>query len=247
MPARKGPTTLHARLFLPNRTPGPHPLLIWLHSGGFRSGGIDHPVHARMGQDFACHGLATAFVEYRLRTKAANLSTQSQALLPDLQADAARFDCGLDPYFTGPAAIAAAEDCIVFFQWLDAHGARHGLGRRVLLGGSSAGAITVLNTLFLAPHLGIGLPHVPAAFVMSGAFAYPSFYAPNATRILAQHGPADSRIPVGSIRTFADLARAQCTLLEDPRQSHGGLRRNRAETPAAAVARLAEFAKSTAT
>ena len=39
-----------------------------------------------------------------------------------------------------------------------------------MLGGSSAGAITVLNTLFLAPHLGIKLPRISTAFVMSARY-----------------------------------------------------------------------------
>ena len=213
VPSAKGVQVLRARLFTPPAQDHPHPLLIWLHSGGFRTGSIDHTVHGKMGRAIGQHGYAMAFIEYRLRSKPDNLSLQSQQLLPKLQAEVQAHDFGINPFFTGPAAISAVEDCVLFLTWLKQQGHKHNLGGRLLMGGSSAGAITVLNTLFLAKHLGIGLPHIATAFVMSGAFAYPSFYAPNRTRILAQHSGHDPRVPITSIRHFADLAADHCTLL----------------------------------
>lgn len=246
LPTRKGIRTLHARLFLPPTASLPHPLLIWLHAGGFRRGKISHPAHSTIARHFSRHGVATAFIEYRLRTQIQNLSQQSQSLVPDLLADVEQFDFAIQPFFTGPAAISAVEDCIVFFQWLDQKRDIFGLGRQVMLGGSSSGAITVLNTLFLAPHLGIGLPQVTAAFVLSGAFAYPSFYSPNITRILAQHRPTDHKVPIASIRHFAKIAKRQCTLLEDQNHAHGGYRLNRGETDLQAIDRLMQFARQPA-
>ena len=241
VPSAKGVKVLRVRLFTPPAQNHPHPLLIWLHSGGFRTGSIDHTVHGKIGRAIGQHGYAMAFIEYRLRSKPTNLSLQSQQLLPKLLADRERHDFGINPFFTGPAAISAVEDCVLFLSWLQQQGHKHNLGGRLLIGGSSAGAITVLNTLFLARHLGIGLPHIATAFVMSGAFAYPSFFAPNRTRILAQHSEHDPRVPIDSIRHFSRKAANQCTLLEHPDHSHGDLRLIRAEDRLDAIRRFVAF------
>ena len=241
VPTAQGVQTLRMRLFTPPVQDHPHPLLIWLHSGGFRTGTIEHSAHGKIGQAFGQHGYACAFIEYRLRTELTNLSLQSQELLADLVDDAQQNDFGINPFFTGPAAISAVEDCVIFLSWLAQHGHKHNLGGRLLMGGSSAGAITVLNTLFLAKHLGIGLPRIATAFVMSGAFAYPSFYEPNRTRVLAQHSAHDKRVPIGSIRHFAMDAGQQCTLLEHPDHRHGDLRLTQAEDRIDAIARMVAF------
>ncbi|MEL7115274.1 MAG: hypothetical protein AAGP08_06710 [Pseudomonadota bacterium] len=240
VPTRTEVKTLSARLFLPDRAQAP--LLIWLHAGGFRTGNIDHPRHPLIAEAFAAHGIATACVEYRLRCPRRALSEQSKALFPRLRADAAAQDYGLRSILTGAAAIGAMESVILFLKWRAEQGKRHGLGNRTLLGGSSAGAITVLNTLVLAPHLGIRLPRIEAACVQSGAFAYPSFASDNRTPILAVHNPNDPRVPIASIRAFAARTPA-CTLIESSRQPHGSLSHARKEPLSTAVARVITFAR----
>ena len=241
LPTRSGPCKMHARLFLPERTAPP--LLIWFHSGGFHRGSIEHPEHEAFAQEFAARGLATAFVEYRLQTPKGSLSTESQNLLPDLVADANAQDFGLKPFLYGSGAIGAVENAIVFLQWLHQIGPQHGLTGPLLIGGSSAGAMTVLNMLSLAPHLGIKLPTIHAAFAMSGAFAYPSFFTPSPTPILAVHRPNDHKVPVESIRAYARQARETCMLIERPRHPHGGLKFYPKEQLTVAVDRMIGFAQ----
>ena len=241
MPGADGICSLRARMFLPPEHDAPHPLLIWFHSGGFRKGSIEHVAHGNIGSLFAQRGIATAFVQYRLSTPREALSRQTQSLLDDLQEDVDTYDFCLNPFFTGPAGLAPMEDGFVFFQWLGQHGAKYGLANRLMLGGSSAGAITALNLLFLPRHLGVTLPRISSAFVMSGAFAYPSFYETVPTRILAHHSPQDARVPIPSIRHFSVMAAAHCTLQEHPENVHGDLRLTRAETREAAIDRLIRF------
>ena len=241
-PGKKGVQKLRARLFVPDVATKAAPLLIWMHSGGFRGGTIDHPNHTEMAGEFAQYGVATSFIEYRLKTPLEFLSKQSQKLQPKLDAINARGAFGMPDGLSGTAALAAAEDCILFLMWLSKHGIEHGVGREIMLGGSSAGAITVLNTLFLAPHLGIRLPRISAAFVMSGAFVYPELYAPTRTRILAQHRESDPKVPIASIRHFAKIAASQCSLQEHLDHPHGGLKLWPREPLPSAVNRFMRFA-----
>lgn len=232
---------MHARLFIPPASKPP--LLIWFHSGGFHRGSTDHADHDQIAQEFAKFRIATAFVEYRLQTPIEALSRQSQQLMPMLRADAETNDFGLNDFLTGPGAIGALESSVMFFKWLEQVGPKHGLTGPIMLGGSSAGAITVLNTLSLAPHLGIKLPPIQSAFVMSGAFAYPSFFTPRATPILAQHRPTDTKVPIQSIRAYARQSGPICTLIERDRIPHGGLKFYPKEQLSVAVARMVSFAQ----
>jgi len=252
-PGPDGPVDLRLRLFTPDAAPGSSadaaeapPLLVWLHSGGFFSGSPDARPHIRIAHHMARQGYATAFLQYRLKTEAAQLLPTTQARLPDLIADAEAAGETMRPYFYGPAALAVVEDCAAFFDWLTPRRAELGLGARTLLGGSSAGAISVLNTLFLATSLGLVLPPIATAVVLSGGFAYPGFYQPNDTRILALHGTDERQIPVTSIRRFAHQAAAQCTLIEDDAHEHGDFRLDRDEALRTAIRRIARFDRGAA-
>ena len=68
------------------------------------------------------------------------------------------------------------EDCAAFFTWLNLNGEAYKLSDHLLLGGSFAGAMTVLNLLFIGPYLDLNLPDIATGIALSGAFAYPSFY-----------------------------------------------------------------------
>jgi glycosyl transferase family 2 len=240
-PSAEGETDLQAKLFMPDGAEGAVPLLVWLHAGGFRTGDIEAAGHNRIARIMGRQGYACAFVQYRLRGRTEDLSAASQALLPDLIADAEAHFPDINPAFTGARALAAVEDAAAFFGWVQNNAAAHGLSGRYLLGGGSAGAMTVLNLLSLAPHLGIALPEIPTAIVLSGAFAYPSFFTPSSTRILAIHGTNEAQIPPASMRAYAYRNHNTCTLLEDIGHQHGDPRITRHETLRKAVRRFVQF------
>jgi hypothetical protein len=99
----------------------------------------------------------------------------------------------------------------------------------------------VLNTLFLGRRMGHDIPPIATAVVLSGAFAYPSFYVPGTTRILALHGTHEVQIPAASIRDFAARAAGQCTYLEDPHHDHGAPALNPSEPFRKGVRRIIHF------
>ncbi len=236
---------LRAKLYRPDGAADALPLVIWFHSGGFHSGDIESNGHNRLARQFAHQGYALAVPQYRLGALAEDLRPGTGALLPRLVEDAARHMPWINPDFTGPRALAAVEDAAAFLQWVETRRAEFGLNGRWLLGGSSAGAMTALNLLMLAPALGLDLPAIPTAFAMSGAFAYPSFQRETPTRILALHGTGERQIPVAPIRAFAYRA-PHCTLLEDAAHQHGDTRLNRAEPLRRAIRRLADFDRGAA-
>ena len=222
-PQAGGDIALVARIFRPDDADGPVPILVWFHAGGFRSGDIEAGGHGRIARLMARNGYGCAFVSYRLRCQAEHLDPRVQALLPDLLADARLKSPDLNPAFVGAAAMGAMEDGLSFLDCLSVHGKAHGLSDRIVLGGSSAGAITVLNMLHLAPHIGRTLPPISSAAVMSGAFAYPSFYSPITTPVLAIHGRNETQISPLSIRGYSYLAGDGCTLIEHAAHQHGGI------------------------
>lgn len=237
----KGEQTLRAKLFRPVEAETPGKLLVWVHSGGFRSGTYVARPHRRIAAQMVQFGYACVFLEYRFRTKSRDLSPQAQMLLPDLIADANAHSADINPGFCGARAIGVVEDCASFFHWLNLNRRSLFLSDHLILGGSSAGAMTVLNTLFLGRHLGHDIPPIATAIALSGAFAYPSFYVPNGTRILALHGTHETQIPVSSIQRFADIAANQCTYLEDPCHEHGNPALNPDETFRKGMRRIIRF------
>ncbi|MCP3969879.1 MAG: glycosyltransferase family 92 protein [Rhodobacteraceae bacterium] len=239
-PSAEGETELVSKVF---RDPdaGPVPLLVWFHSGAFHAGTIEARPHNRIARQFTARGYGCAFVQYRLRARPEDLRPVTRALLPDLVADAEQHAAEIRPNMTGERALAAVEDGVAFLDWLRENAADHGLSGQVLLGGSSAGGITVLNILSLAPRLGLTLPDISTAFVMSGAFAYPSFFTPSAPRVLALHGSHEQQLPVSSIRAYAARPGSNCTLLEERHHLHGDLRLDEHEKPWRAVERMVQF------
>ena len=234
---------LQVKFFHPGEKSDALPLLVWLHAGGFRTGDIESNGHTRVARNFAKHGYACAFVEYRLRSRVQDLSSEAQKLLPELINDAQTHSANVNPDFVGARAISAVEDAGRFFDWLKTRHKTYDLNGHFLLGGSSAGAMTVLNLLSLAPRLKIDLPEIPTALVLSGAFAYPSFFSASQTRILALHGTDELQIPATSIRAYAYNKASNCTLIEDAAHQHGDPRITRAEPLRRAVRRFVDFDK----
>ena len=244
-PSAEGTTELRAKLYRPAKADGPLPLIVWFHSGGFRTGTIEARGHNRVAGPATRNGYAIAFVQYRLKARTRDLAPATQALLPALIADAEQNAAEINPAFIGAPALAALEDAAAFLSWCDTNAKDQEFSGHYALGGSSAGAMTVLNLLSLAPRLGLILPAIPTAFVMSGAFAYPSFFSPSPTRVLALHGSHEPQIPPSSIRAYAARPDANCTLLEDTEHQHGDLRITRSEPLPRAVRRLAQFDRGT--
>ena len=239
-PHRKGFRALEADLWLPEG-PGPFPLLTWMHSGGFRTGSRMHPAHDRIAAEFMRHGYAMAFIDYRLARPVAVLGPRTEAALPDLLAEAEAAGETMNETFLGARPMAVVEDCCAFLAYAQAHAADLRLSGRWLLGGSSAGAISALNVLWLAKSLGLVRPRIETVFAFSGGFAYPPRLHQTGARILAVHNPADDRVPVSSIRRLAGMVPDPMVLIESDFQAHGDLTLGPAETLAAAVDRCVAF------
>lgn len=241
-PTLRGDRPLMADVTLPDGAPCD--LLVWMHSGGFRTGSRQHRNHAVIGRRFALHGIATAFIDYRLARPPALLRPATVAMLPALQADAIATDEDMHESFFGPRPLAVVEDACAFLGFAQDHAAAWNLSGTFLLGGSSAGAISALNTLWLPPFLGLERPAIATVFAFSGGFAYPSFRHATGARIYAMHNPEDARVPVSSIRRL--VARTTntddpVTLIEDNHNSHGDFCITPQEPVRSAIARIAAF------
>ncbi|MEL7115273.1 MAG: glycosyltransferase family 2 protein [Pseudomonadota bacterium] len=244
-PTASGPKTLRAKLFRPPSETPEERLFVWVHGGDFRAGSIEDAAHDRMARTFLQFGYAVAVVEYRLDTDAAHLQPATQAALPRLAADAARMSKDVPEAFAGAAALAAMEDLAAFLTWHAHEGATHSLPKHVLLGGAEAGAITVLNTLHIAPQIGLDVPPVTKAIAITGAFPYPSHFKASETPVLAVHGPDEQKLKPTSIRSYAYLAGKACTYLEAEDHKSGDLRFVKGEALRRAVRRLTLFDRGT--
>lgn len=225
-PTVRGPRALAADLYLPDGA-GSRDLLVWLHSGGFRSGSRQHRNHARIAAEFAAHGIASAFLDYRLARPPAVLTPAAAALAPVLAAEAAEAGADIHPTFYGPRALAATEDCCAFLALAESRRADWRLSGRYLVGGSSAGALVALNSLYLATALGLSRPAIATVLACSGAFPWPGRASAPATRVLALVATDDPRMPATSMRRLA-AARAAAgddvVLIERDDYAHGDVR-----------------------
>jgi hypothetical protein len=241
-PTLRGDVALMADVILPD---GPAAdLLVWMHSGGFRTGSRTHRSHAVIARRFAAHGIATAFIDYRLARPPAVLQPKTRTLLPALQADARAADEEMHETFWGPRALAVVEDACAFLTFANTQMQAWNLSGRFLLGGSSAGAISALNTLWLPLYCGLHRPMITTVFAFSGGFAYPSFRHTTGTRILALHNPADTRVPISSILRLVTRTSAvddPVQLIEHDAHAHGDFRLTHDESIPAAIARMVAF------
>ncbi len=240
-PDADGTQNLRAKIFCNAEAEEPQKLIFWAQPvpnsfADFDPGAVD-----RIATQAMRHGYALALFETRDHARVEDLSEPAQNLLPDLIEDARDHDYGLPEPFTGPAAIAAVEDCASFIRVIAPNHTKLGASDHFLLAGSGLGGATVLHTLFLAEKLGLPLPPIQTAIVLSGAFAFPSFYAPTDTRILALHGLRDPAVPPKSIRQFAYRAKDRCALQESDEMLHGSARLTRTEPMRYAVRRFVRF------
>lgn len=239
-PTQGGSTDLSADLYLlaPRRRAD---LVIWLHAGGFRTGGRAHGNHKRLAATFARNGVASAFIDYRLARPPAVLRPATRAALRALRVEAKAVGEEMHPTFIGPRALAVVEDCVAFLNFIHENRAEYGLGGRYILAGSSAGAISALNVLYLPEALGLTRPPIATVLSFSGGFAYPRYLHPTGARILAINAPGDERVPVSSIRRFAELTPDPVLLIESDAQAHGTTRVSKADTLTASIERCVAF------
>jgi hypothetical protein len=243
----RGDRDLMADVHLPD---GPaSDLLVWLHAGGFRTGSRLHRNHAVIARRFALHGIATAFIDYRLARPPAVLRATTAAMLPALQADASAAEIDMPASFCGARPLAVVEDACAFLCFAHSQSAAWNLSGTFLVGGSSAGAISALNTLWLPAFLGLERPAISTVFAFSGGFVYPSFRHATGARVYAMHNPADPRVPIASIRLLAARVANgddQITLIENDQNAHGDFRTTPQEPLRAAIARIAAFHRNPA-
>jgi len=241
---KQGPREKHVDLYLPRHVPGPWPLVTWLHAGGFRSGTRRNRKHGLAADAFARHGYACAFIDYRLARPPAVLSRPSRQLVRLLIADAEACGDEMQESFRRQRPIAVIEDVATFYQWLAPRMAEFNLDGSHILAGSSAGGISVLNSLALSPNLQLELPEIRTAFVFSGGFAYPSYWRDTDTRILAFHNLADAHVPYSSIQRLEGIAKRNFTLVTSDRHAHGSFATDQEEDYLVSIARLIAFDRS---
>ncbi len=221
-PTRKTDAVLDVDFYFPE-TDQPTDLLVWIAAGGFRSGSRVSRMNVKIAEGFARHGYASAFIDHRDARPFAVLQDTTEAKLEALEADAKAAGEEMAATLYGTRALAAVEDVCVFLRYVDAAREEFALTGRYVLGGSSSGAITALNTLYLPEHLGIERPDIATVLAFSGGFAYPSYISETGGRILAINGPEDTVVPISSIRRLAARVKDRCLLIESEGHAHGAI------------------------
>ncbi|MCR9147051.1 MAG: alpha/beta hydrolase [Rhodobacteraceae bacterium] len=227
--------TLEVDLFLPE-TPARQAgaMLVWFHSGAFCTGTRKRPAHRMLARWLNAVGMSVAVPSYRLGSHETDLDPTLRAALPDLLAQCPPT---FRPEMAGPWALAALADSVALLHWLDAQRAALGIAGRLVVGGTSAGAINALNLLHAAPGLGLKTPELGGGFCYSGAFAYPDLFRPGRAPVFAMHSPHDRRVDIKPIRALA-ARDSLIELIEAPGQTHGGFTIHPGEKPRDSFARI---------
>lgn len=237
---KKGPRHLMVDLYSPPGD-GPFDLLVWLHSGGFRNGSRRHMSHGRLAAGFTRNGYACAVIDYRLARPHAKLSDNVRSQFESLVAEAVASGEEMPDIFYGARPLAVVEDCCIFLRRCETWKKDLKLSGQYLVGGSSAGAISALNTLYLPQRMNLKRPKIDTVLSFSGGFAYtPSLYRSEA-KIYAIHNPEDGRVPISSIRRLYDTTPDPVTLIESDGNVHGHLTLSPEEALAEAVDRCVAF------
>lgn len=228
-------TQLEVHLYLADQAK-PAPMFVWFHAGGFRTGRIVHRSHWMIAQRLNAAGISMAFPEYRLRGSQHDLQKSTRQKIKALEDRA-------HPQFPGrfrkAQAMAAFEDGAAFVAWLEAQRARLDIAGPIILGGSSAGAITALNLIYLAPAMGWSLPPIGGVVCMSGGFAFPDLAKGVDCPVMALHNPKDHRVPLKPILELASRKKSVSLTLSGTHE-HGDYRMSPKESKDAACNRLIE-------
>jgi len=238
---KRGKFDLLVDFYLPRHLSGPWPLVVWVHAGGFHSGTRRNRKHGLLAETFAQEGYAMACIDYRLARPPAVLTRPARRAMDDLINDSVKWGEEMQENFRNQRAIAVVEDICAFFKWIKKRLNRFNLTGEYILGGSSAGAISVLNAIMLHDVIGQPLPAIRTGLVLSGGFAYPSYWRPSNTKLLAIHNPYDPSVPYSSIARLKDLAGDDLQLITAYEQTHGSPCLSPAEPFSVAVRRLIAF------
>lgn len=165
-------------------------------------------------------GISVAFPEYRLGAAPRDIEDDTRARMQALE-DKAHQDFPVR--FRREEAMAALEDGAAASRWLEARRTALKIAGPIVLAGSSAGAITALNLLYLAPELGWDLPPIGGVLAISGGFAFPGLSGLSDRPVLALHNPDDDRVPATPIMALAKQ-RDAVSLVLSREQMHGDFR-----------------------
>ncbi|MCI4669503.1 MAG: alpha/beta hydrolase [Bacteroidia bacterium] len=165
------------------------PLLIWVHGGGFYEGTRDNPKEVRLMKAFARKGYIAASISYRLLKK----GTEE------------KFGCDCPAEDKIMIFREAARDLLDAGDFLLEKQKELGINpKRIILGGSSAGAETVLSAAFMKDFLfpeRSSLPKIEFSAVISlaGALADVRYLTgENAVPTVMFHGTDDDLVPYGT-------------------------------------------------
>jgi acetyl esterase/lipase len=198
----EGDQVLQLDAYLPIGDPPPDgwPAAVLIHGGGFRNGSRSQSQFATWATELASRGIAAVSIDYRLAGDE-----------PIVTGDE------INDYFTGlPAAGtptgrlmavsqgAAMEDAIAAARWLIGQGADPD---RLIIGGSSAGAITALNAAYLPDDIGAEAPEFAAVLdLWGGITATPgdaTAMDPGDPPVWIVHGTADETVSFEHATTIA--------------------------------------------
>lgn len=198
-------------LYLPNDQNSSAATVVLFHGGGFVAGN-KRQRRLRTGAYWLCRqGFAVVSVGYRLNAQPEDVSEPFMATLPLLEA--AR-DPDFKPYHADHCSLAALEDADAALCWLFENRSSLKIAEPFLLGGFSAGGMTALNLAFLDKILPLNRPSIPAVFMLSGGFGFPSLIEGDVPLIYAQHNPKDRRVSYKPIERLAKSYPERVTLME---------------------------------
>lgn len=163
-----GPVELLLDLYLPVDGAGAdriadQPAAVLVHGGGFTQGTRSNDGLPELATTLASHGIVTVSIDHRLAGDQPIVSTT------ELSDYFAGLDPStVDPWLAEPDVVAAAiEDTLLAAGWLVEQGVDPD---RLVLGGSSAGAIASLYAAHLADDAGLDSPDVAAVISLWGGY-----------------------------------------------------------------------------
>ncbi len=198
--AVRGEDTLRLDCYAVPEADRARPCLLFVFGGGFVSGIRDNPDYLPFFEYFAHRGYVVISIDYRLGLRKLRDARSKEAVEPS------QFVAML-----GRAVEMAVEDLYTATGWTVHHAAELGIDtRRVILCGSSAGAVTVLQGEY-------GLSNRQAAATLPSDFRYAGVIAFAGAILSADsvglvwhgrpapiqmfHGDADSNVPYGKLAT----------------------------------------------